>query len=174
MRTTALTAFWTLVAAITYACLFGLIWVASSGLDWLIVGWHWSFLAAALFHIAPWAFCYLPALLTGMILRHVAGAFQLGATAPLGVIASLALLVHAKLCISLPQPLTIGSFGDVCPSFFILLSAGLMAQFALDWKFPPRWWNPWFIAIFTWLVVLVAMSVASALLTSAQALLSGT
>jgi hypothetical protein len=46
--------------------------------------------------------------------------------------------------------------------------------FLLTFSAPPRWWNLCFIAIFTWLLVLVSVSVASALVTSAQALLNGT
>jgi hypothetical protein len=89
--------------------------------------------------------CYLPALLTGMIVGRVKGSFRPAVAAPLGVIAFWALLLSSGAFLDWPVALWTRGQNSIVPwpfnywtadhnfvSLFVLLSSGLTAQLGVD------------------------------------------
>ena len=147
MKTAARTMLSTVAAAIAHVTLFQGLWIAFCGIAWLFIGaaGSWWF-----FTISGCVLCYLPALLTGLILERVKGIVRPGFTAPLGVIVSWVLFLGYGALASgsnywtadqnsiVPWPFNYWTADHYFLSLLILLTSGLAAQLGVEWSQPRR------------------------------------
>ena len=143
------------LAAIVNLCAYELLRVVVYAVDPLFAGQTSS---AWLFTISGCALCYLPALLTGMIVARLKELFRPTLTGPLGVMAFWAVLLgfgaidwpyafwtmdrHSLL----PWLFNYWTSDHCFPSLFIFLSTGLVARLAADCKIGPQEEKRWLMA----------------------------
>ena len=137
----------TFVAGIVHLSVFQGLWIISCGISFLFVA---TTVSARYFTASGCVLCYLPALLTGILLERVKGSFRPSLTAPLGVMLSWALFLGFGV-MGWPYAYWTADQNGVVPwlfdywtidhnfaSLLVLVTTGLTAALAVEWRQPQQ------------------------------------